>query len=454
MSLHVVILAAGKGTRMASALPKVLHPLAGKPMLQHVVETATQLSPEKIHVIVGHESERVKSTLDSLPVNWIYQAEQLGTGHAVRLALPELDNAQQVLVLYGDVPLINVQTLQQLVSEPQQLRLLTAELANPTGLGRILRDPQQHITGIIEEKDANPQQRLINEIFTGILSTPAHALQQWLPQLSNDNAQAEYYLTDIVSMALHDGTAVSALTTRNVMEIQGVNDRWQLSVLERLFQQQQVEALAKTGVSFADPARVDIRGDLHCGQDVSIDANVIFSGNVALGNNVSIGANCVLHNVSIADNTTVHPFCHLDNCTLGDNTTVGPYARLRPGAVLRSGAKVGNFVEVKKAIIGKNSKVNHLSYIGDATLGENVNVGAGTITCNYDGVNKHQTIIEDGAFIGSDTQLVAPVTIGKNATIGAGSTVRKDAPAEQLTLNDSKQKTIPAWRRPQPRDKK
>lgn len=451
MSLHIVILAAGQGKRMHSAYSKVLHKVGGKPMLERVVETANQLKPAGIHVVIGHGGEQIKQALSDLPVNWVVQAAQLGTGHAVRQALPFISPTSQVLVLSADVPLIQLETLQTLVTLCQQknaLCLLLAKIADPSGLGRIVRNEQGLINAIVEEKDATPDQRQINEIYSGICCAPATDLHRWLPALNNDNAQGEYYLTEIIAMAVTDKTPIESLQATDCMEIQGVNNRGQLQQLERIWQMRIATQLMQTGVSLADAARLDVRGTLQCGTDVFIDVNAIFSGNVMIGDGCSIGANCVLTNVTLGANCDIFPNSVLDNCVIGDNCQVGPFARIRPGTQLAANCKIGNFVETKNAVLGAGSKASHLSYLGDVTIGSHVNIGAGTITCNYDGVNKHQTIIEDGAFIGSDTQLIAPVTIGMNATIGAGSTIRKNAPPDELTMTESKQKTVYGWRRP------
>jgi bifunctional UDP-N-acetylglucosamine pyrophosphorylase / glucosamine-1-phosphate N-acetyltransferase len=450
MSLHIVILAAGQGKRMHSAISKVLHPIGGKPMLQRVVETAHGLNPDAIHVVIGHGGDQIKRTLADLPVHWVVQAEQLGTGHAVMQALPHIPSAARVLVLSGDVPLIQLQTLQNLVKQSQanhSLSLLLACVDDPTGLGRIVRDEKGEIIAIVEEKDASPQERSINEIYSGICCAYARDLNRWLPALSKNNAQGEYYLTAILAMAVAENLLITSLQAPDVIEIQGVNNRVQLQQLERVFQQHTAMQLLVSGVTLADAARLDVRGELQCGTDVFIDVNTVFLGEVYIGDGSTIAPNCILNNVKIGKNCTVFSNSVLENCVLGDNCQVGPFARLRPGTQLAADCKIGNFVETKNAVFDEGSKASHLSYLGDVTIGKQVNIGAGTITCNYDGVLKHKTVIEDGAFIGSDTQLVAPVTIGKNATIGAGSTIRKNAPAGELTLTESKQKTIHGWSR-------
>lgn len=451
MSLQIVILAAGMGKRMYSDLPKVLHPLAGKPMLERVVETARQLHPEAIHIIYGHGGGHIKERLSHLPVNWIIQEQQLGTGHALLKALPHLNPQAQVLVLSGDVPLIQADTLKALVTcaaNAQALTLLLATLDDPTGLGRIVRNHNHAIEAIVEEKDATPEQRQIREIYSGICCANVSDLLRWLPQLTNDNAQGEYYLTEIIRFAVQEGQLIHSMSTPHVFEIQGVNNRLQLQQLERIWQQYQAEKLMLEGIGIADAARIDIRGNLVCGKDVFIDVNCVFSGNVTLGKGSRIGPNCTLTNVTLGEHCDILANSVLDGAELGDHCQVGPFARLRPGTRLAEGCKIGNFVETKNAVFDIGSKASHLSYLGDVSLGKKVNVGAGTITCNYDGVNKHQTVIEDGVFIGSDTQLVAPVTVGAHATIGAGSTIRKNVPAGELTLTENRQKTVFGWKRP------
>lgn len=454
MSLHIVILAAGQGKRMHSALSKVLHPIGGKPMLERVVETASQLNPDGIHVIFGHGGEQLKRALPALPVNWVFQAEQLGTGHAVMQALPHIPATSHVLVLSADVPLIQTDTLLTLINRCKSvhaLGLLVASLADPTGLGRIVRNESGEIYAIVEEKDASVQQRQIKEIYSGICCATAADLNRWLPALSCDNAQGEYYLTEIISMAMADNLPVVSLSAADCMEIQGVNNRAQLQQLERVWQARVATQLMLAGVGLADATRIDVRGELRCGMDVFIDVNNVFSGNVVIGNGSTIAPNCVLTNVTLGTNCEILPNSVLENCSIGDNCHIGPFARIRPGTALAANCKIGNFVETKNAVFGEGSKASHLSYLGDVTIGKQVNIGAGTITCNYDGVNKHQTVIQDGAFIGSDTQLIAPVTVGENATIGAGSTIRKNAPAGELTLTSSLQKTIYGWSRPEKR---
>jgi len=434
--LNVVILAAGQGKRMRSALPKVLQPLAGRPMLAHVVDTASQLGAARICVVYGHGGEAVRETLAAPDLHWAKQEPQLGTGHAVLQAMPLLDKlgagGAAVLVLYGDVPLIGVATLRRLIGAAgeDKLALLTSQLDNPHGYGRIVRVGGK-VTRIVEEKDADDAERAIREINTGILVAPQAALARWLPQLGNRNAQGEYYLTDIVAMAVAEGMAVATAYPAADWETEGVNDKAQLARLERIHQRNLAAALMEHGVTLADPARIDVRGTLECGRDVFIDVNCVFEGHVVLGDGVRINAHCVIQ-----------------DATVGPNSIVGPFARLRPGTVLAEDVHVGNFVEVKNSTVAAHSKANHLAYIGDATVGSRVNVGAGTITCNYDGANKHRTVIEDDVFIGSDTQLVAPVTVGKGATLGAGTTLTKDAPPEQLTVSRPKQVSIAGWKRP------
>jgi bifunctional UDP-N-acetylglucosamine pyrophosphorylase/glucosamine-1-phosphate N-acetyltransferase len=443
MNLQIIILAAGQGKRMYSNTPKVLHQIAGKPMLVRVVETALQLNPEAIHVIYGHGGEQIKKSLPDLPVHWVHQAEQLGTGHAVMQALPHIPPQAQVLILSADVPLIQIKTLQALI-----LALLVTDLEDPTGLGRILRDNQGEIYSIVEEKDANVQEKIIKEIYSGICCARADDLELWLPQLGNSNAQGEYYLTEIIALAVKNKTPICSLTVKDPMEVQGVNNRLQLQQLERVWQQKTANNFLEQGVMIADAQRFDLRGELVCGNDVFIDINCVFTGQVSLGDGCIIGPNCTLTNVSLGNNCELYANSVLEGCEIANNCQIGPFARLRPGTQLASNCKIGNFVETKKAVFGEESKASHLSYLGDVSLGKQVNIGAGTITCNYDGVNKHQTVIEDGVFIGSDTQLIAPITIGANATIGAGSTLRKNAPAGELTITESKQKTLHGWKRP------
>jgi bifunctional UDP-N-acetylglucosamine pyrophosphorylase/glucosamine-1-phosphate N-acetyltransferase len=446
--LNVVILAAGKGTRMYSEKSKVLHALAGKPLLQHVLDCATELKPQKICVVYGHGGEAVPKAMQQYAATFVLQEPQLGTGHAVRQAMPHLADDSHTLVLYGDVPLIQHNTLHQMQQADDGLVLLTVNLKNPAGYGRIVRNALGNVLSIVEEKDATTEQREIHEVNTGILLAPTNQLRAWLAKLQNNNSQGEYYLTDIVSMAVQQGVAVHTIQPAHDWEIHGINSKAQLAVLERTWQLVEAGRLLVQGVTLADPARIDVRGKLHCGSDVEIDIGCIFEGEVSLGNNVRVGAYSVIRNSSIAAGTDIAPYSHIDSSEVGVNCHIGPYARLRPGTKLRDEVHIGNFVEVKNSEIAANSKANHLSYIGDSTVGSRVNIGAGTIICNYDGANKHRTVIEDDVFIGSDTQLVAPVTVRKGATIGAGSTITRDAPEGELTLSRSKQITIAGWKRP------
>ena len=449
--MNIVILAAGQGKRMYSSLPKVLHPLAGRPLAQHVIDAARQLQPESLIVVYGHGGEAVRSALAADDLLWALQAEQLGTGHALAQALPLLAPAAQTLVLYGDVPLIAAASLRRLLlaGEGQEgLAILTVELADPGGYGRIVRDPMGKVARIVEEKDASAEEKGIREVNTGIMVLPTAHLQTWLAALKNDNAQGEYYLTDLVALAVEAGLPVHTAAAALEWEVQGVNDKLQLAQLERQYQRNQADALLLAGVRLADPARVDVRGSLKHGRDVFIDVGCVFEGEVELGDGVEIGPYCVLRNVRIGSGSRVAAYCHFDGADIGSGGILGPYARLRPGAELGPEVHIGNFVEIKKSTIGAQSKANHLAYIGDAEIGQRVNIGAGTITCNYDGVNKHKTIIEDDAFIGSDTQLVAPVTVGRGATLGAGTTLTKNAPAEALTVSRAKQLSLTSWERP------
>ncbi|WP_177433219.1 bifunctional UDP-N-acetylglucosamine diphosphorylase/glucosamine-1-phosphate N-acetyltransferase GlmU [Thiohalobacter thiocyanaticus] len=451
MELHVIILAAGQGTRMRSALPKVLHPIAGRPMLGHVIETAGALGAAGIHVVYGHGGEQVRAAFAGRnDIQWAEQAEQLGTGHAVAQALPNVPDDARILILYGDVPLIGQDTLAALADAAgdDSLGLLTATLPDPTGYGRIVRDNHHCVTGIVEQKDASEAELQICEINTGFMAAPARPLKDWIGRLGNDNAQGEYYLTDVTGMAAREGVAINVVQPQYPEEILGVNNRLQLAELERAWQRRHAEALLLGGVTLLDPGRFDLRGRLQHGLDVSIDVNVVIEGEVRLEDNVRIGPNCVLRNVTIGAGTEVLANCVIEDAVIGAGARIGPFARIRPETRLADGVHVGNFVEVKKAEIGAGSKVNHLSYIGDTRMGAGVNIGAGTITCNYDGANKHLTVIEDEVFIGSDTQLVAPVTVGKGATIGAGTTLTRDAPAGELTLSRSKQQTREGWKRP------
>jgi bifunctional UDP-N-acetylglucosamine pyrophosphorylase/glucosamine-1-phosphate N-acetyltransferase len=447
--MNVVILAAGMGKRMQSALPKVLHPLAGKPLLSHVIDTARELSPSTLCVIYGHGGETVVDTVKAPDIAFAKQEPQLGTGHAVMQAVPHLNDDAPTLVLYGDVPLTTSNSLKQLLDSAgkNKLAILTIELDDPTGYGRIVRR-QGEIVSIVEQKDATPAEREIREINTGILVAPTARLKQWLTTLSNNNAQGEYYLTDIVARAVADGVPVVSAQPSAVWETLGVNSKVQLAELERVHQRNLANRLLEQGVTLADPARIDIRGTLTCGRDVSIDVNCVFEGKVEIEDGATIGANCVIKDARIARGAAIKPFCHIEDAVIGAGSIIGPYARLRPGTELAEDVHIGNFVEVKNSQVAAHSKANHLAYIVDATIGSRVNIGAGTITCNYDGANKFRTVIEDDAFIGSDTQLVAPVRVGKGATLGAGTTLTKDAPEGRLTLSRGKQITIDGWKRP------
>ena len=451
MALSVVVLAAGKGTRMRSALPKVLHPVAHKAMVQHVIDSARQLDSSAIHVIYGHGAEVLLDRLGGQALNFVEQAEQLGTGHAVQQVVPHIADDEHVLILYGDVPLTRVETLQALVEAGQntELALLTVTLPDPTGYGRILRDADGNITGIVEQKDATAEQLKVTEANTGMMLAQGKALKRWLGALSNDNAQGEYYLTDIVAMAAQEGVQIASTQPQDIHEVEGANNRVQLAALERAYQQRQAEQLMLAGATLLDPARVDVRGTVSIANDVVVDVNVIFEGHVELGEGVIIESNCVLRNCRIAAGTRIKSHSIVEEAQVGEHCEVGPYARLRPGSVLEQGAKVGNFVEMKKSKLGKGSKANHLTYLGDAIIGEHVNIGAGTITCNYDGVNKSTTQIDDGAFIGSNSSLVAPVRIGAQATVGAGSTITKDVADGELAIARGKQRNITGWQRPQ-----
>ncbi|MGI2179327.1 bifunctional UDP-N-acetylglucosamine diphosphorylase/glucosamine-1-phosphate N-acetyltransferase GlmU [Shewanella frigidimarina] len=449
MSLNVVILAAGKGTRMRSDLPKVLHPIAHKSMVQHVIDTANSLGSSAIQLVYGYGADKLQAALGEQALNWVLQAEQLGTGHAVAQANPNINDDDTVLILYGDVPLIQQSTLEALlaVRPTNGLAILTVNLPNPTGYGRIVRE-QGKVVGIIEQKDANAEQLAIKEVNTGIMAVPGKQLKAWLNRLSNNNAQGEYYLTDIIAMANADGVEITTSQPQSAIEVEGANNRVQLAQLERAYQARAAEKMMLEGANLRDPARIDIRGDVTVGMDVMIDVNVIFQGKVTLGNNVTIGAGAILIDCDIADNAEVKPYTIVEGAKLGQAASAGPFARLRPGAELKEDAHIGNFVEIKKSVLGKGSKAGHLAYLGDAQIGAGVNIGAGTITCNYDGANKFITTIEDGVFVGSDTQLVAPVTIGKNATLGAGSTITKDVAENELVITRVKQRHITGWLRP------
>ncbi|MGH8283487.1 MAG: bifunctional UDP-N-acetylglucosamine diphosphorylase/glucosamine-1-phosphate N-acetyltransferase GlmU [Gammaproteobacteria bacterium] len=450
MPVSVVILAAGQGKRMHSDLPKVLQPLGGKTLLEHVVQTAAALKPAGIHVVYGHGGERVPNALRHLPVQWVLQAEQLGTGHAVMTALPKISDEHDVLVLYGDVPLVRAGTMRALASRADrgELAILTARLTESAGYGRILRDAENQVQRIVEDKDATAGERRINEINTGLLACKTGLLRGWLAKVRNHNVQKEYYLPDVIPMAVKEGILVSGIMAEEESEVAGVNDRRQLAAAESVLRQRNADALMQQGVTLRDPVRLDVRGNLLCGRDVVLDINCVFEGEVKLGNRVHIGPNVSIRNCEIGDDTEVFAQCALDGARIGARVRIGPFARLRPETVLADEAHIGNFVEVKKSRIGKNSKANHLAYLGDADIGHGVNVGAGTITCNYDGVNKHRTVIGDDAFIGSNASLVAPVTVGAGATIGAGSVIARDAPAGTLTLERAEQKTVMGWQRP------
>lgn len=448
-ALSVVILAAGKGTRMYSDLPKVLHPIAGKPMVKHVIDTAKQLGARNIHLVYGHGGDLMQQRLAAEPVNWVLQTEQLGTGHAMQQAAPFFADDENILMVYGDGPMITPETLQKLINaKPENgVAVLTVVLDNPTGYGRILRENGK-VVGIVEQKDASPEQREIREINTGVLVADGASFKKWLAQLDNNNAQGEYYITDVIAMANEDGFQVQAVQADEFMEVEGVNNRLQLAALERFYQKKQAEKLLLAGVTLIDPSRFDVRGTVEHGKDVSIDVNVILEGNVKLGNNVKIGAGCVLKNVTVGDNVEIKPYSVLEDAVIGEKSAIGPFSRLRPGTQLAEGAHVGNFVEIKNAQVGKGSKVNHLTYVGDAEVGSNVNIGAGVITCNYDGANKFKTIIGDDVFVGSDSQLVAPVEIANGATIGAGSTITKNVAEGELVITRVAQKHIQGWQRP------
>ncbi|MDJ0917863.1 MAG: bifunctional UDP-N-acetylglucosamine diphosphorylase/glucosamine-1-phosphate N-acetyltransferase GlmU [Woeseiaceae bacterium] len=449
MALSVLILAAGQGTRMRSNLPKVLQPLAGQPLLAHVIATATSLDAADICVVYGHGGGAVRDRFDGLPLRWALQAEQHGTGHAVQQAMPETPDENQVLVLAGDVPLLTKEALQALIggSAPGELSVLTVDMDDPTGYGRIIRDGDS-VTSIVEQKDADEEQLEIREINTGVMLASAENMKRWLAELKNDNAQGEYYLTDIVAMAVDEGIRVTGIKAQDPDEVMGINDKKQLAEAERALQKKRVEELMEQGVGFADPARVDIRGTLTCGSDVFIDVNAVIEGDVHLGDNTVVESNNLIRDSKLGANNIIHSNCHIEGAVTGDACEIGPFARLRPGASLANNVKVGNFVEIKKSTIADGSKVNHLTYIGDAQIGSTVNVGAGTITCNYDGANKHQTVIGDGAFIGSGVMLVAPVSVGKGADIGAGTTLTKSAPDEQLTVGRARQVSVKGWQRP------
>ncbi|MGB3254395.1 bifunctional UDP-N-acetylglucosamine diphosphorylase/glucosamine-1-phosphate N-acetyltransferase GlmU [Buttiauxella gaviniae] len=448
-AMSVVILAAGKGTRMYSDLPKVLHTLAGKPMVQHVIDAANNLGAQRVHLVYGHGGDLLKNKLSDSSLNWVLQSEQLGTGHAMQQAAPFFADDEDILMLYGDVPLISVESLQRLRDAKPQggIGLLTVKLDDPTGYGRIARENGK-VVGIVEHKDATDEQRKIDEINTGILVANGADLKRWLAKLDNNNAQGEFYITDIIALAHHEGRAITAVHPDRLSEVEGVNNRLQLSRLERVYQSEQADKLLLAGVMLRDPARFDLRGELTHGRDVEIDTNVIIEGSVTLGHRVKIGTGCVIKNSVIGDDCEISPYTVVEDSTLAAACSIGPFARLRPGAELAEGAHVGNFVEMKKARLGKGSKAGHLSYLGDAEIGDNVNIGAGTITCNYDGANKFKTIIGDDVFVGSDSQLVAPVTIARGATIGAGTTVTRNVGEDELVISRVKQTHIQGWLRP------
>lgn len=449
MALEILILAAGQGKRMRSRLPKVLHPLGGRPLLAHVIETARALGPVKIFVVHGHGAEQVREAFRSQNIEWVLQAEQRGTAHAVMQAMSRVSADADVLLLYGDVPLVRVATLKRLLQAAGDgLALLTADLEDPAAYGRVVRDGAGHVKRVVETRDATPEERTIREINAGFYALGARRLAAWLKRIDNRNAQKEYYLTDLVGLAVGEGTPVTAVKAEAPSEVAGVNSKSELAQLERHYQKLVAEKLLESGVTLADPARIDVRGELVCGADVSIDVNCVFLGRVELGDDVRVGANCILRNVKVAAGTEVLPFCHLEDSAIGERCRLGPYARLRPGAELAEDVHIGNFVEVKASRLGAGAKANHLTYLGDTDVGARVNVGAGTITCNYDGVAKHRTVIEDDCFIGSDATLVAPVRIARGSYIGAGSTINEDTPPGQLTIARARQVSIPSWKPP------
>lgn len=451
LMLDITILAAGKGTRMQSSLPKVLQPIGNRPLIKHVSDTARKLGDAQLHLIVGHGAEAVKAIYaDEDKINFVEQTEQLGTGHAVQQVLPYLQENSVTLILYGDVPLTQKETLQKLISvvDKNTLGLLTVSLDKPTGYGRIVRDQDNAVTAIVEQKDATPEQLAIQEVNTGIMAVNSEHLRQWLPKLSSNNAQGEFYLTDIIAMAVSEGIEVVSEQADHEWEVMGINNRLQQAELERIYQGEQAKQLMLSGVTLKDPQRFDLRGSLNCGSDVIIDVNCIIEGEVTLGSNVTIGANCILKDTVIADGVELKANSMVEDSHIGRDCVIGPFARLRPGTRLADKAKIGNFVETKKAEIGEGSKVNHLSYVGDAVLGKNVNVGAGTITCNYDGANKHQTTIEDNVFVGSNTALIAPLTLAEGVTVGAGATLSKSVQKDALVITRARRKDVPNWPRP------
>jgi bifunctional UDP-N-acetylglucosamine pyrophosphorylase/glucosamine-1-phosphate N-acetyltransferase len=455
LGLSTIVLAAGQGTRMRSDLPKVLQPLAGRPLLAHVLDCAAALAADDVCVVYGHGGDTVRDAFPEASLRWALQAEQLGTGHAVQQAMPETPDANRVLILFGDVPLLTAGTCRRLIDATpgDDVAVLTVDMEDPVGYGRIIRDGDS-VTRIVEEKDASPDEKTIREINTGVLVCSADKLKRWLDNLGNDNAQGEYYLTDVIAMAVAEGVTVHGVKAETWIEVMGINDKKQLAEAERALQARLVEELMKQGVGFADPSRVDIRGSLRCGKDVFIDVNAVFEGDVELGDGVTIESNNLIRDSRIGAGTVVHSNCHIEGGTTGRDCEIGPFARMRPGAELANNVKIGNFVEVKMSTIADGSKVNHLTYIGNTEIGSLVNVGAGTITCNYDGANKHKTTIGDGAFIGSGVMLVAPVKVGPGSTIGAGSTISRDVPADQLVVERSRQKTVPGWQRPTKKETK
>jgi bifunctional UDP-N-acetylglucosamine pyrophosphorylase/glucosamine-1-phosphate N-acetyltransferase len=455
LGLSIIILAAGQGTRMRSSLPKVLQPLAGRPLLAHVLACADELKADDVCVVYGHGGEAVQAAISKPDVRWVLQAEQLGTGHAVQQAMPETPEDNRVLILAGDVPLLMAKTLSRLFAQTPStdMAVLTVDLDDPSGYGRIVREAGS-VNRIVEQKDASPEQQAISEINTGVILCPGDKLKGWLSNLGNDNTQGEYYLTDVIAMAVADNVEVHGIKADTGTEVMGINDKKQLAEAERALQARLVDELMQDGVGFADPTRVDIRGTLKCGKDVFIDVNAIFEGDVQLGDGSKVESNNLIRNSTLGAGTVVHSNCHIEGATTGSDCEIGPFARLRPGAELANKVKVGNFVEIKKSTVADGSKVNHLTYIGDTEIGTGVNVGAGTITCNYDGANKHKTVIGDGAFIGSGVQLVAPVEIGAGATIGAGSTITKTAPNDSLTLERGQQKSIEGWIKPVKKESK
>jgi len=449
MPLDVVVLAAGQGTRMRSCLPKVLQPLAGRPLLSHVLEMASSLKGARLHVVYGHGGGQVPDAFPDAAVHWVEQAEQLGTGHAVEQAMPGVEDGGTVLVLYGDVPLVRRETASRMATVGADgLALLTVRMDDPTGYGRIVRDDAGKVTRIVEEKDADEDERAITEVNTGLLAAPAAKLRSWLSRLDNSNAQGEFYLTDVVGLAVSDGVPVSTVKAGDIEEVMGVNDKLQLAEAEAALRRRRVEELMKQGATVADPDRLDVRGKVTCGQDVFLDVGVVLEGTITLGDGARIGPYCVIRDCHIGEAAVIHPHSVLEEAQVGEACSVGPFARLRPGTRMAVRSKVGNFVEVKNTELGEGSKANHLSYVGDSTVGKDVNIGAGTITCNYDGANKHRTVIGDRAFIGSGVELVAPIEVGDDATIGAGSTISKKAPAGTLTVARSRQMTVPGWKRP------